>query len=198
MAKSKQLTVAIVALASVAGFSFSQIEVNHVAAATTPSKSNVASNTASTFGIDPNNPVLPDQSKTRYIDDSQVLETLKAKNPTAYNKIPQATIDSIENSGLLRQGGTYAKVTSDGITIYINSALVTVAKIAGTAAISTALASVLDVEEVGKKSAVFITSSMTGILDQFSAERGIWMHFTNYDPGSTGEGNLLLSSCGQQ
>lgn len=96
MTKPKQLIAAVVALTSIAGFSFSQIEVNHVAAATTPGKSSVASNSTSDSGIDPNNPVLPDQSKTVYIDNDQFLQALKKTNPAAYNKLPQSTIQSMQ------------------------------------------------------------------------------------------------------
>ncbi|KAB1969902.1 hypothetical protein [Lacticaseibacillus casei] len=171
--------------------------MNHVAAATTPGKSSVASNSTSDSGIDPNNPVLPDQSKTVYIDNDQFLQALKKTNPAAYNKLPQSTIQSMQNDDLLRQGGTYAKTTSDGITIYLNSAIVKAAKILGTAAIAGAAASALATAGLSAGPAATISTAILGIVALLPNDHGVWFHFTNYDSGS-GAGNLLLSSWGQQ
>ncbi|GAD17749.1 hypothetical protein ABC628_11785 [Lentilactobacillus otakiensis] len=93
-----------------------------------PVSSQVYGSTINENGIDPNNPVLPDQSTTIYVSNEQILNNIKQNNPALYAQIPQSTIDALINDDMLRHGGTYAKILSSGIIkggveIYVNSAI---------------------------------------------------------------------------
>lgn len=62
-----------------------------------PVSSQVYGSTINENGIDPNNPVLPDQSTTIYVSNEQILNNIKQNNPALYAQIPQSTIDALIN-----------------------------------------------------------------------------------------------------
>lgn len=113
------------------------------------------------------------------ISNSQILNALKENNPEAYAKIPVSERTALLRQDMLRQGGTYIKTNSTGFTVYLNSAIVKTAKLAGMGAVAWAIASVAATAGLTAGPTAAISTVVGGLIGQVPDGRGVWAKLSN-------------------
>jgi hypothetical protein len=122
---------------------------------------------------------LSENNDQHYFTNESILNALKQNNPEAYAKLPANVIQESLQQDLLRQGGTYVKGTKNGFTLYINSALVKIAKIVGGAAIAGAVASTVASLGLSAGPAAVISTGIAGVIALIPSDRGAWFKFNS-------------------
>lgn len=113
------------------------------------------------------------------ISNGQILNALKENSPEAYAKISVSERTALLRQDMLRQGGTYIKTNSTGFTVYLNSAIVKTAKIAGMSAVAWGIASVAATAGLTAGPTAAISAAVGGIIGQVPDGRGVWVKLSN-------------------
>ena len=113
------------------------------------------------------------------ISNGQILNALKENNPEAYAKIPESERITLLRQDMLRQGGTYIKTNSTGFTVYLNSAIVKIAKAVGVGAVAASIASVAATAGLSTGTATFISSALSTLIGEIPSNRGVWIKLSN-------------------
>ncbi|MCF6515503.1 hypothetical protein GSH19_04970 [Lactobacillus sp. S2-2] len=122
------------------------------------------------------------------ISGQEFLDNLKQSNPEAYSKLSQEDISSIASQGNVLSvntdtdktygnifaGGTYVKNHKKSLTIFINSALVKVAKLVGATAIAGTVASIVASYGLSAGPATAITTAIGGTIALLPTNKGAW------------------------
>ncbi|KRM69010.1 hypothetical protein FD06_GL000815 [Apilactobacillus ozensis DSM 23829 = JCM 17196] len=153
-------------------------------------------------------PIKNNVSEEQIVSGNQFLNNLKSNNPSIYAKMDQNTINEIKNISNVAsvsvqnpnpiesslQGGTYVKVHKSTYTIYINSAIIKVAKWAGAGAIGAAVGlGVIAALPTGGASTVAaeaISSVIVGAIGTINSDRGAWFRFK--------KGTTFMTAFGEQ
>ena len=102
--------------------------------------------------------------------------------PVGVNKIvfDADTSSEYASTGLSYYDGTYIKNNKNGYTVYLNSAIVRIAAIAGSAAIMGQVGALVEAAGLATSTSTTITSAISGVLAAIPTSRGIWIHFDNF------------------